>query len=191
MKGKTAEQILDVAQDLVRRLGYSAFSYADISDQIGIRKASIHYHFPAKDELVKALVQRYRVVFQQQRQQIEQATSDPEQQLLRFAQLYQVGLQNDQLCLCNMLTADFAVLPDAIRQELKAFFVENETWLAKVLSEWIVSGTAYSQVPIEVLAAQLLATLQGAQLLARASDASETRFSQIVTSFLRQLKRSR
>ncbi|HIK14015.1 MAG TPA: TetR/AcrR family transcriptional regulator [Leptolyngbyaceae cyanobacterium M33_DOE_097] len=189
MKGKTAEQILDVAQDLVRRLGYSAFSYADISDQIGIRKASIHYHFPAKDELVKALVQRYRVLFQQQRQQIEQATSDPEQQLLRFAQLYQVGLQNNQLCLCNMLTADFAVLPDAIRQELKAFFAENETWLAKVLSKWILSGTAYSQVPVEVLAAQLLATLQGAQLLARASDASEERFSQIMTSFLGQLKR--
>jgi len=88
-----------------------------------------------------------------------------------------------------MLTADFAVLPDAIRQELKAFFAENETWLAKVLSEWIQAGTAHSQVPVEVLAAQLLATLQGAQLLARSSDASEECFSQIVTSFLGQLKR--
>ena len=51
----TAQQILDVAQDLVRCRGYSAFSYADISKQVGIRKASIHYHFSSKEELGKEL----------------------------------------------------------------------------------------------------------------------------------------
>ncbi|MEO1520065.1 MAG: TetR/AcrR family transcriptional regulator [Cyanobacteria bacterium J06633_2] len=66
MEKNTAQKILDVAQDIVRRHGYSAFSYADISQQVGIRKASIHYHFPSKDELVKRLVMRYRDNISQQ-----------------------------------------------------------------------------------------------------------------------------
>jgi hypothetical protein len=37
---------------LIQTRGYSAFSYQDVADSLGIRKASIHYHFhqidPAK-----------------------------------------------------------------------------------------------------------------------------------------------
>lgn len=56
MKENTAQRILDTAQDLIRHRGYSAFSYADIADRVGIRKASIHYHFAAKEDLVLSLI---------------------------------------------------------------------------------------------------------------------------------------
>ena len=46
-KSETAEQILDLAETLIQTRGYSAFSYQDIADSLGIRKASIHYHFPS------------------------------------------------------------------------------------------------------------------------------------------------
>ncbi|MEM6867960.1 MAG: TetR/AcrR family transcriptional regulator [Cyanobacteria bacterium P01_C01_bin.121] len=48
----------------MRCRGYSAFSYADISKQVGIRKASIHYHFASKEALVQALVKRYHNTFE-------------------------------------------------------------------------------------------------------------------------------
>ena len=41
--------LIDVATGQVRRLGYSAFSYADLAAAVGIRKPSIHHHFPAKE----------------------------------------------------------------------------------------------------------------------------------------------
>ncbi|WP_257998927.1 TetR/AcrR family transcriptional regulator [Fischerella thermalis] len=44
----TRTQILDTAQDLIQRVGVNAMSYQDISEAVGIRKASIHYHFPSK-----------------------------------------------------------------------------------------------------------------------------------------------
>jgi len=47
----TAERILDIAQDLIQRRGFNAFSYHDIAAPMGIRKASIHYHFPSKADL--------------------------------------------------------------------------------------------------------------------------------------------
>lgn len=48
----TRDKILDVADDLVQRVGLNAMSYTHISDAVGIRKASIHHHFPRKEDLV-------------------------------------------------------------------------------------------------------------------------------------------
>ena len=58
-RSETAEQILDLAETLIQTRGYSAFSYQDIADALGIRKASIHYHFPSKADLGVAVINRY------------------------------------------------------------------------------------------------------------------------------------
>ena len=56
----TSDQILASARSFIISGGYSGFSYADISEVVGIRKASIHHHFPSKVDLVRTLVTRYR-----------------------------------------------------------------------------------------------------------------------------------
>ena len=53
-------EILDAAADLVQSRSFSAFSYQDLSDILGIRKASIHHHFRTKDDLGVALAEHYR-----------------------------------------------------------------------------------------------------------------------------------
>lgn len=87
MESSTAKHILDVAQDMVRNRGYSAFSYADISKQVGIRKASIHYHFPSKDELVRELVKRYREGMVRACDRIAQSAISLDQQIIQFSHL--------------------------------------------------------------------------------------------------------
>ena len=59
----TKTAIMDAAQELIQRGGVNAMSYQHISDAIGIRKASIHHHFPTKDSLIEAVLQRYAVYF--------------------------------------------------------------------------------------------------------------------------------
>ena len=61
IKGDTKTAILDAAQELIQRRGVNAMSYQHISEAIGIRKASIHHHFPTKDALLDALIQRYTI----------------------------------------------------------------------------------------------------------------------------------
>ncbi len=187
MASQTAQQILDVAQTLVRQRGYSAFSYADIADRVGIRKASIHYHFPSKDELVRALVVRYRQAFQKQRDRIAQATPDPAVQLNQFAALYRVDLSTDQLCLCGMLSADFAVLPPLVQQEIQGFLTENEAWLGQVVTQGCNAQQFHCQTPAATEAKRILATLQGAQLVARTSPKPESTFDQIVQPLIAAL----
>jgi TetR/AcrR family transcriptional repressor of nem operon len=187
MKENTAGKILDIAQDLVRQRGYSAFSYADISERVGIRKASIHYHFPSKEELTRELVRRYRDTFQRKLKQIEQATSDPQKQLSQFVRLYRDGLNEAQICLCGMLSADLTVLPKPVQDEVSAFFSDNRAWLAKVLQNGSEVGCLQVRSSVTCAAMLVLATLHGAQLLARVSDDREATFDQIAELLLATL----
>src|SRR5215211_135610 len=51
----TADRILDLAERLVQTRGFNGFSYADIASELGLTKASLHYHFPTKAELGRCL----------------------------------------------------------------------------------------------------------------------------------------
>ena len=59
----TRDRILDATQRLIQAQGFSGFSYADVAELIGIRKASIHHHFATKGDLAFALMVRYRERF--------------------------------------------------------------------------------------------------------------------------------
>ena len=52
-------RILDVAEDLVRKRGYNAFSYSDIAQKVATSKAAIHHHFPKKADLGLELIERF------------------------------------------------------------------------------------------------------------------------------------
>lgn len=184
MENNTATRILDVAQNMVRNRGYSAFSYADISKQVGIRKASIHYHFPSKDELVRELVKRYREGMVRACDRISQSNTRLDQQLIQFAHLYRDGLENEQICLCAMLAADFAVLPQAIHDEIQLFFRDTEGWLINLLQQGCDANIWVCQPSVEQEAKGLIAMLQGAQLLARSATDSIVTFEQVVYPLL-------
>ena len=59
----TAQAILDAGERLVQTLGYNGFSYADIAAELGVTKASLHYHYASKAELGRVLIERYHAAF--------------------------------------------------------------------------------------------------------------------------------
>lgn len=183
----TAERIMDAARRMVQTRGYNAFSYADISAQVGIRKASIHYYFPSKKDLGKELVARYRVAFRDKLDRIDNETDDSRRKLKHYAQLYLDALRDDnRMCLCGMLASDIATLPQEVRREVVSFFADNEAWLTKTFDEGrkaralSFSGSAKNE-------AQLFLTgLQGAMLLAR-TYGNETRFRTVAHGLLSRI----
>ena len=58
-RSDTNSRILDVAERLVQLRGFNGFSYADVASELEITKASLHYHYPGKADLGKALIERY------------------------------------------------------------------------------------------------------------------------------------
>jgi TetR/AcrR family transcriptional repressor of nem operon len=163
----TAERVLDIAERLVQVRGFSNFSYADIATELGITKASLHYHYPGKAELGQALITRYAERFNQALEEIDRDIPNAHAKLVAYADLYAGVLRNERMCMCGILAAEYQTLPETMQSEVIRFFDDNQKWLAHVLKAGKADGTlAYSGRPADV-AQGILSTLEGAMLVAR------------------------
>jgi TetR/AcrR family transcriptional repressor of nem operon len=180
----TRIEILDTAQILIQKRGYNGFSYADISKNVAISKASIHHHFPSKQLLGVAVIQRYRENFNQHLIHISRQYPYWRDQISQYGKLYEAVLKEDKLCLCGMLASDMESLPRILKKEVSLFFNENMEWLISVLTMHFKS---LPKKRLKKIAWQIISTLQGAILIARMQNdtsiftsASEELFSLLI-----------
>jgi TetR/AcrR family transcriptional repressor of nem operon len=181
-----ATAILDVAERLAQTRGYNGFSYADIAAELGVTKASLHYHFPSKAELGRALIARYHGLFVAALDAIDRQTKSPQEKLERYVGLYDSVLSNERMCLCGMLAAEYATLPGPMQEGLTAFFDVNESWLTTVLGDGLHAGTFAFREAAKERARVLLGALEGAMLVAR-SYGNARRFQAAAASVLADL----
>lgn len=162
-----AKAILDIAERLAQTRGYNGFSYADIAAELGVTKASLHYHFRSKEELGRALIARYEAVFGEALESIGQTADQPQEKLRLYVGLYDSVVRDDRMCLCGMLAAEYATLPAPMQAELRRFFDMNERWLTDVLQHGRRSGMLSYKEPASERARVIIGALEGAMLVAR------------------------
>ncbi|HEX5935908.1 MAG TPA: TetR/AcrR family transcriptional regulator [Pseudorhizobium sp.] len=167
----TSEKILDTAQSLVVAGGYNGFSYADVASAVGIRKASIHHHFPTKAELVAALVHRYRKQVEAGLQAIREQFPGPADQLKFYIDFWQTCIRDASLpfCVCAMLGGEIEMLPDDVASGVRAHFRSLAGWLTSVLQAGAEQGIFRFDGTAEEEAQILIASVHGALLSARVS----------------------
>jgi TetR/AcrR family transcriptional regulator, transcriptional repressor for nem operon len=163
----TSAQILDVAERLVQERGFNGFSYADVARELEVTKAALHYHFASKAELGDALIERYAERFFEALSKVDGVRSEAPEKLRAYAKLYADVFRDDRMCLCGMLAADYATLPDPMRERVVRFFDDNEVWLARVLDQGRKSGTVRFEGSSRAVARTLIGGLEGAMLVAR------------------------
>src|SRR5277367_4454289 len=129
MHPDTRAQILTEAEAVVRRVGYAGFSYADLAESVGIRKPSIHHHFPTKEDLGAAIVAAYTERFSEELARIDAGNDGVVERLRAYSSLYRQGLASGQGCLCGVLASEVAVLPERVQVGVRQFFGLNLRWL--------------------------------------------------------------
>jgi TetR/AcrR family transcriptional regulator, transcriptional repressor for nem operon len=182
----TPSRILDISERLVQRRGFNGFSYADVAAELGITKASLHYHFAGKAELGEALIGRYAARFADALKEIDRSDDDARQKLAAYAGLYADVLREHRMCLCGMLAADYDTLSEPMRVAVVRFFEQNEAWLIRVLDQGADEGTLKLSGSPSETARALMSGLEGAMLVARPyGDA--TRFHAVANQLLHSL----
>jgi TetR/AcrR family transcriptional repressor of nem operon len=182
----TRTRILDVAERLVQTRGFNGFSYADIASEVGITKASLHYHFATKADLGGTLVIRYTEAFFGALQRISASLPDAERRLRAYVKLYTDVLADERMCLCGMVAAEFATLPARMQEAIRAFFELNEAWVAEQLELGARAGAVALRVPPREAARMLVGALEGEMLVARAY-ADPARFAAAAALLVAQL----
>jgi len=166
----TSDDIIRCARSLIIAGGYNGFSYADISEVVGIRKASIHHHFPSKADLVRTLVARYRADAEQGIARLERHCTDPVDQLRAYTGFWAacIGDASQPICVCALLASEIPVLPQDIVLEVRAHFRALAAWLTSVMERGAKQGSFVLSGPARVEAETFMATVHGAMLSARA-----------------------
>ncbi|WP_101951046.1 TetR/AcrR family transcriptional regulator [Mycobacterium sp. 3519A] len=169
MATTTPEAILRTARTSIITGGYNGFSYADIASVVGIRKASIHHHFPTKFDLVRTLVKQYREEAEMGLALIERDVPDPLGQLRGYTGYWEscIGDPETSYCLCALLATQIPVLPDEIVVEIRGYFQALSAWLTAVLERGVRQGSIALTKDAHAEAEALMATVHGAMSSAR------------------------
>jgi len=149
----TRDQILTLAQKAIAERGYSSFSFRELAAELGIKSASIHYHFPTKTHVGLEVARSYRQRFETVLHSLSAA--EPAAALTAFTDIYRTEVQTSQrMTVCMMLAAEIKTLPEEIKHEMELFYQLNLTWLEAQLVIMELTNTA-------VLSRQVFALLQG------------------------------
>ncbi|MEM8598082.1 MAG: TetR/AcrR family transcriptional regulator [Pseudomonadota bacterium] len=155
----TRDRLLDAAERRVRIAGYNGFSFRDLAANIGIKSASVHHHFPTKEDLVTTLAARYRERFLS-----DLAKTPPgPHRIGALRDRFRAAIAQDGgMCLCGMLGAESRGLPERVIQETTAYF--------RALEAYLTEGGGPAGAPNADGALAIIATLEGALILSRSLD---------------------
>jgi TetR/AcrR family transcriptional repressor of nem operon len=134
----TKDQILNMADGLIREVGYNNFSYTDISVPLQIKNSSMHYHFPSKSDLGVEVIKRA----------IDRFIADSagwraltyRQQLAKIVETYTQKQGAHCVCLVGALSPVYDTLPAEMQQELKNIVTLLLDKLVEVLTNGKTSG---------------------------------------------------
>ncbi len=129
----TRSEIIQLADHLIREKGYNAFSFYDIAKSVGIKTASIHYHFPAKSDLGIAVIEQH---IESLNAVIEKYKSkSPGEKLDKFFSIYSQIKSENKVCLVGSLTTDLNTVDESIKTKLKIFSSVMLGWVSNFLEE--------------------------------------------------------
>lgn len=152
------DRLLDAAELRARTSGYDGFSFRDLASDVCIKSSSVHYHFPTKADLGKALMQRYQaqtIYILGDADQIDAKTA-----LARLVEFFRASALSKKMCLCGAFSATRGGIPQEVRDAVKNYQDSLLSWIERVGRN---SGLPMRPVSI-------LALLEGALLMSIAAD---------------------
>jgi TetR/AcrR family transcriptional regulator, transcriptional repressor for nem operon len=166
----TRERILDSAQRLTQTHSFHGFSFQDIADEIGIRKASLYHHFESKDDVAVAMLQRAAHWVSAQFKKVE--GREPTERLEAYFDLFhEIHGKAERMCPGGSFAAVLDGVSSPVQTTLHRFNKMHLDWLEEVIRDGVEQGqfTIDDQRPRDV-ATQILAGVQGALLVGRLSS---------------------
>lgn len=161
-------EVIEAATRAVQCGGVAGFSFGSLAEELGIRAASIHHHFPRKADLLVAVVAQYRDRFREQAESLDGATAYD--RLAAYSGLFLRPAERDLMCLCGAAASDWSSIDPTTREGVSDFFAREIAWVAEQARKAIRTGEFASVVDPDAFATGFVAALEGALLIARVQE---------------------
>jgi TetR/AcrR family transcriptional repressor of nem operon len=163
----TRNKILNSAQRLIQTRSLEGFSFQDVADEVGIRKASLYHHFDSKDAVAVAVLERAGWWVGARLQEADGLP--PSGRLERYIDLFRdIGGKAERMCPGGSFASVFGAVSPQVQRALYDFTKMQLDWLEGVVREGVAKSEfgIGEQRPRDV-AMQIFAGVQGALLTAR------------------------
>jgi len=179
----TKEKLLETAYGLVQQKGINGMSYRDLSEALGIRKASIHYHLPKKEDMVEALIDRCDAADLRRYAEIAGLDETPESKLLRIAAFYAAGIRSGRLCIIGIMSAEQDSLNKSCDNKLKQAINRRVSVFSRIFREAADRGELKEGTDCEDTARAFLSLLIGGQMIGKSAGSADP-FNRSIETFL-------
>lgn len=166
----TDQRILDAAQQLLQTKGYNGFSYKDIAALVEIKTSSIHYHFATKAILIEAVFERFTQDFIDFLDATPADNHHSLDNLAALCRLFEQVVSGQKFCVCGSLAAVHYALPETVNAQTQRFTAKAKQWIEQVLQQGVINGEVALKTSVQVHAQVIFAALEGAILLAQATQ---------------------
>src|SRR5262249_24043082 len=154
-------------------------NFRELAEKVGIKAACIYYYFPSKADLAAAVAKRYWEDSADYLESLLQNSAKPLDALRRYPETFRWALENDnRICLCSFMSAQFDDLPDEVKAEVQAFTDVNLARLKKTL----VAAKVATPRNAKKRARAIYSGIMGAQLMAR-SRADIALYDSLIESY--------
>ncbi len=168
-KGETRERIVEAATDLFHRQGYRNTSLAAVGDRAGAQTGSLYYFFKTKEEMLRAVLERYgELLGPVIMEPALVASTDPIERVFLILDRYRALLLETGFglgCPIGNLAIEMAEAGPGIRAGIAASFDLWADTVRQVLDEG--SSRLPPGLDVRRLARFVLTVMEGGVLLAR------------------------
>ncbi len=177
-EASSRDKILVEATKIAQAHGYSGLNLRALAEQVGIKAASLYYHFPSKADLAAAVARRYAEDSTARLEALAMEAGNADACLRRYPETFRRSLENgNRLCLCSFMAAEYDDLPPDVQTAVRAFADGNIAWLGQVLQ-----AAGMQRTPAQARARAVFAAVSGAQLMAR-GHADIALFDSLIDSY--------
>ena len=185
----TKAALVNSALDFAHERGFVDTSYADLSEVIGIRKASIHHHFPSKDDLSIAMIEENQRRILSLFEIVKKRKLNGFQKLRAFIRkTFNPLAANQRVCIHGVLSVENQSLNEIAKAKLRESHEAIAECIFALLSEGKKDGSLHCTSPKQS-ALMLTATIQGGLQVARVRN--QKLFNQIIETALNTIKPQR
>jgi len=162
----TKSLIIKKATELILSYGYQGFSYNDIATAMNIRKSSIHYHFPAKEDLGIAFIGKFSRLFSLWCKRLGNISN--QQKLIEFCKMYgDISKGGERICPIGMVAAEYHNMPDKIQEKAQLLILQVEEWLESLISDGINKNEFKNDLNPKEISRHIINAMSGALKMAR------------------------
>ncbi len=182
----TKEEILRLGTELIQTYGYNAFSYAHISKELKIKNAAVHYHFPGKEDLLAAIIDKYIHCYKELGIKLNAPGITSKQKIQAFIGRYSALAEQNKICVIGSVCSDYNTMPASVRAKVSELVELVLGMVEKVLKEGKKKGEFHFTETPRIKSLLIMTNLAAGVQLARITGQKD--YTSICNSIVRQME---